>query len=102
MNSTGTAFFQYRPRRVSDLKTPHLIEQERRYRIVNVKRLSHIDYENFSEDLLADRQFLEEYPNQRAEDGVLNCILIHGCNKEDGILVVPKDGFVFFAAYYQG
>ncbi len=52
-----TAYFVNHPRRVSDLRQPHLPEAEQAYAIVQTVTLRPIDYENFSEDLLADRAF---------------------------------------------
>ena len=50
----GNAYFVLYPRRISDLQKPHHLESEKHYHIVDEIRLSSIDYENFSEDLLAD------------------------------------------------
>ena len=69
----GTAYFVNRPRRVSDLRQPHLPGAERAYTIVQTITLRPIDYENFSEDLLADRAFLTPLA-QRGE--VLQCIFV--------------------------
>ncbi len=102
MEDLRTAYFLYRPRRISDLLIPHLLEQEHPYTIVEEVRLSHIDYENFTEDLLADRAFLERYDGQLSVDGVYQCLLVREWNGANGLLVVPKDGFVFFAATIQG
>ena len=51
------AYFVYRPRRIYDLCVPHLPEQELAFEITAVKALSKLDYENLSEDLLADPSF---------------------------------------------
>ena len=53
-----TAYFVNHPRQVSDPHQPHLPEAEQAYAIVQTVTLRPIDYENFSEDLLADRAFL--------------------------------------------
>ena len=53
------AYFVYRPHRIYDLCVPHMPEQELAFEITAVKTLSKLDYENFSEDLLADRSFLD-------------------------------------------
>ena len=94
------AYFVYRPRRIYDLCVPHLPERELAFEITAVKALPKLDYENFSEDLLEDRSFL---------DGILpphstikQCILITRRNAADGILVEPDGrGFVLRAAYYS-
>ena len=100
MEDIQTAYFLYRPRRISDLLVPHLLEQEHPYTIVEEVRLSHIDYENFTEDLLADRAFLERYDGPLSVDGVYQCLLVREWSSTEGILVVPKDGFVFHASAY--
>lgn len=88
-----TAFFVYRPRRLADLCRPHLLEEETPYRIASVVRLSPIEYENFSEDLLVDREFLFH----RLPEGF--CLLIQSIGRKDGILVYPEGEFVTWAAY---
>ena len=70
MEKRQTAHFFYRPRRVSELSAPHLMEEEHPYTIVGEVTLSHIDYENFTKDLLADRAFLEQYSGPPSKDGV--------------------------------
>ncbi len=94
------AFFVRYPRRMNDLMTPHPLEAEKPFQIIEEVKLSHIDYENFSEDLLADRAFLERYHSLHTRDGALQCLLIHDWNQSDGILVVPQNGFVLSAAMY--
>ena len=74
MKEHQTAFFLHRPRRISGLLVPNLLEQEHPYTIVTEVRLSHIDYENFTEDLLADRAFLERYDGPLSADGVYQCL----------------------------
>ena len=79
---------------------PILSTARAEFMITAVKALSKLDYENFLEDLLADRSFL---------DGILpphstikQCILITRRNAADGILVEPDGrGFVLRAAYYS-
>lgn len=94
------AYFVYRPRRIYDLCVPHLPEQELAFEITAVKALSKLDYENFSEDLLADRSFLDSILPPHST--IKQCILITRRNAADGILVEP-DGrsFVLRAAYYS-
>ncbi len=69
-----TAFFVYRPRRLADLRRPHSLEEEKPYHVSGIVILSAIDYENFTEDLLADRAFLER------------------ARKADGCLLVKQEG----------
>lgn len=94
------AYFVRYPRRISDLQVPHSLEAEKPYHIVDEVRLSYIDYENFSLDLLADRVFLERYNGPHTKDGALQCLLVRYWNREDGILVVPQGGRVLYAARY--
>ena len=101
MEETRTAYFLHRPRRINDLFAPHLLEDEHPYTIVSKVKLSHIDYENFTEDLLADRAFLERYDGPLSVDGVYQCLLVRDWNHTSGVLVVPKDGFAFHVAIYQ-
>ena len=94
------AYFVYRPRRIYDLCVPHLPEQELAFEITAVKTPSKLDYENFSEDLLADRSFLDGI--LPAHSTIKQCILITRRNAADGILVEPDGrGFVLRAAYYS-
>ena len=92
-----TAYFVNHPRQVSDLRQPHLVKAEQTYLIVRTVTLRPIDYENFSEDLLADRAFLTPIVQQ---DEVRRCIFVTKHGASDGILVVPtKDEHVRCAAY---
>ena len=102
MEAHQTAYFLYRPRRISELSAPHLLEEEHPYTVVDEIKLSHIDFENFEKDLLADRAFLERYDGPLSVEGVYQCLLVREWNGANGLLVVPKDGFVFFAATIQG
>ena len=96
----GNAYFVLYPRRINDLQKPHHLEAEKHYHIVDEIRLSCIDYENFSEDLLADRAFLDHYQGPHTKDGALQCILVRYWNQTDGVLVVPQNGFILYAARY--
>ena len=116
MSLTGYAYFVSRPRVFADLFRPHLIEEERPYRIVKTVTLPAIDYENFITDLLVDRPFIEAFLPLCTAPG--DCLLIRPCFPlggkspvrtlgdrglvPDGILVIPGDGsFVASAAYYR-
>ena len=93
-----TAWFVYRPRRISDLRVPHFPEQEQPFEIVAEVCLSALDYENFTEDLLADRAFLDGRPTSSALPR--NCILVFRRAASGGVLVEPDGaGFVKYAAY---
>lgn len=86
------AFFVYHPRRIANLRVPHLIQDEHPYEIVGTVELSAIDYENFSEDLLADREFLEPYEKACGGSDIYRCVLVKRKKNTDGILVLPEDG----------
>ena len=95
-----TAYFGFRPRTFRDLRRPHLLKKEHEFRIVKTITLSCIDYENFSEDLLVDRQFIEDNAHLCGEGSVLCCLLVKPQNEKEGILVIPEEGaYVKKAAY---
>ena len=92
-----------RPRRLEDIRRPHLPARERPYEIVSRVKLRHIDYENFITDMLADRQFIEDKGEGCCSGAVMRCILVQEKGKKDGVLVVPEEGcYVMYAAYYVG
>ena len=86
MKKTGTARFISRPRRVSEIQenpgTP-----EENYRIVKTVTLRAIDYENFTEDLLIDRPFLDSYAALCRDSG--DCLYVKRRGAAEGILVFP-------------
>ena len=97
------AFFVNRPRRLDDLKRLHLVNEEKPFEIVRNVTLRAIDYKNFSEDLLADRAFLDDWNDIPTAGGAKQCIFVHRCDKPDGILVVPTEqSHVLCAAYWSG
>ena len=103
MEKTGYAYFIKRPRVLRDLIIPHLLELERPYKVAKTIRLRAIDYENFITDMLADRQFIEDYANLCEMGEHWKCILVQKCGSQDGVLVMPKDGcYVGYAAYFPG
>lgn len=91
------AFFVFRPRTVSDLSIGTGDGKWREYRIVETVRLSRMDYENFTTDLLADRQFIED--SAPLCTGPEDCLLITGMQRQQELLVIPWQGcFVRYAA----
>lgn len=91
------AFFVFRPRTVSDLSIRTADGNWREYRIVKTVRLSRIEYENFTTDLLADRQFIED--SAPLCTGSEDCLLITGKQQQQELLVIPWQGcFVRYAA----
>ncbi len=100
MKKTGTAFFVDFPRILDDLKRPHLIDAERPYEIVKTVTLGEMDYGNFCTDMLADRQFIEDCYDLCSTGPVWKCLFVHRRGKNDGVLIVPRDGcYVKYAAY---
>lgn len=103
MDIHGYAYFVERPRRLEDLQCPHLIDKERPYHTVTAVQLPKIDYENFITDMLADRQFIEDYGKRCKAGDVWECLLVQQRGRSDGVLVLPEQGcFVSWAAYYPG
>ena len=99
----GTAFFVDFPRIISDLMKPHPYKTEQPYEIVQTVTLGKIDYDNFCADMLADRQFIEDYSELCSTGPVWKCILVQQRGQKDGILVIPVDKcYVKYAAYYVG
>lgn len=98
-----TAYFVYHPRTWRELLLPHLLTAERRYEIADTVELPAIDYTNFIEDLVADRDFLdapEPVPDPAAEP--LRCLLVRMTGAREGILVIPdRSAHVLLAAFYH-
>lgn len=99
MSQNGTAYFVYSPRMLSDLLQPHDIRDEKPYRVVHTVSLSAMSYENFITDMLADRQFLEDYAKLCGEGEIWRCILVKQRGTTEGILVMPDGCYVKYAAY---
>lgn len=99
MGKRMRVYFISKPRTYRDLLKPHLPEAEREYEIVKVIELNNITYENFCEDMLVDRQFLEDNAALCEDGDALRCLLVKQRGKHEGILVVPELGAVKQAAY---
>ncbi len=103
MELHGYAYFVERPRRIEDLMVPHLVEKERPYRIVTSVQLAAIDYENFITDMLADRQFIEDYGKRCKKGDIWECLFVRRRGQSDGVLIMPEqDCYVGWAAYCSG
>ena len=97
MENHQTALFTHHPFTIEDL-----LEQPRKYEVVKTIDLGKIDYENFINDFLAERWFIEENADKChiGEDGVFYCILVRQKGKKDGVLVMPDGGdCIKWAAY---
>lgn len=101
MERTGTAYFVDFPRVVSDVKVLHAHDREKPFRIVKTISLSALSYENFCTDMLADRQFLEDYAELCEEGETWKCLFIHKLGSKDGVLVIPDGCYVKWAAYLR-
>lgn len=102
MDMTGSAYFVHRPRRMADLRVPHLPDSEQTYIIKYRVQLCKTDYDNFISDFLADRRFLEIFSPHSAESPI-PCILVRQAGQSDGVLVFPeRESYVGLAAYYPG
>ena len=100
MKDRGFAFFVRLPRTLEDLMVPHPLNRERAYEVAASVTLDVIDYENFITDMLADRQFIEDYAEKCCRGETWACILVRRTGRKDGILVMPEDGcYVGWAAY---
>lgn len=100
MSQKGTAYFVYSPRTLLDLIQPHDLRDEKPYRVVRTVSLSAMSYENFITDMLADRQFLEDFADLCGEGEVWKCILVKQKGSADGVLVVPDGCYVKYAAFF--
>lgn len=101
MKAAGRAFFVRAPRTSEDLLALHLVDDERPFEIVKHVTLAKIDYENFVEDMVADRWFIEDHAALCSRGGIWRCILVQQRGHADGVLVVPEDNcFVGWAAYF--
>lgn len=100
MKREGSAYFVEFPRILSDLQKPHLIDSEHPYEIAKTIALGKMDYDNFCTDMLADRQFIEDYYDLCGTGPVWKCLFVHQRGRADGILIVPTDDcYVKYAAY---
>jgi len=106
----GTAFFMKDARRIDDLAEfrKECIKKRKCAKLYIIEKtieLSIIDYENFTSDLLADRQFISDNLEFMFSDtdNVWHCLLIVQAGKPDtGILVESKKfEFPMYAALYQ-
>jgi len=103
MKKTSYAYFVEGPRTIEDLMALHPYELERAYEIVKKITLAGIDYENFITDMIADRQFIEDYAALCSQGEVWRCLLVKPRGHADGVLVIPADSsHVGWAAFYCG
>jgi len=101
MKPTKQAFFINKPRVLTDLMSPHFLDDEKEYEILKRIELHPIDYENFVTDFLVERDYIEDAANlDDKKNDVFKCLLISKTGNTDGVLVIPqKNGFIERAAY---
>lgn len=110
METTRQAFFINKPRAITDLMSPHFLDDEEEFFISQRIELRPIDYENFITDFLVERDYIEsaaylddEQNDKRFEEQnyVPKCLLISKTGNSDGVLVIPnKNGYIKRAAYF--
>lgn len=93
------------PRNIHELQQPLSSEKYHIYVIEKTVGIPRGEYENFIEDMVHWRQFIEDNTHlcHVDEDGVWHCVLVQAHGQPDGILVM-SDGETWtkFAAYYTG
>jgi hypothetical protein len=96
-----TAVFVKRPSRIANLLPPHLFGKEVPYEVAAIVELPKLHYENFINDLMIDRPFLDEYKKEcYILPNVWHCILVRQNGYTDGILVMTEGGdYPTWAAY---
>ena len=100
MKRGGYAYFVENPRILEDLRVPHPVEMEQQFMVVKTVRLTKIDYENFITDMLADRQFIEDYGKRCKKSEIWECLFVRRRGQSEGVLIMPEqDCFVGWAAY---
>lgn len=91
------ALFFFEPRRIDDLSPGNPGGKWMEFHIVKTICLSKIDYENFTTDLLADRQFIEDNIGLCVEQN--DCFLVSDRKHSGELLVIPWNSyFVRYAA----
>lgn len=98
------AFFVQNPRRITDLRRPHLPEEEKSFEVIHSVALKGIDYENFCQDMTVSRDYLEAVTAKSDLSAVSRCVLVYARKEPEasGVLVIPTaNGYVGFAAYIQ-
>ena len=71
--------------------------------LIDEVQLTAINYENFITDMLADRQFIEDYGKRCKKGEVWECLFVRRRGQTEGVLIMPEQGcFVGWAAYCSG
>lgn len=98
-----SAYFVKHPRTIQDLQVLHLQNRERPFEIIKEIVLNSIDYENFTMDMVADREFLENSFSLCSVGNPMKCLFVREHTGHHGILVVPdpkSPAYVLWAAIF--
>lgn len=99
MKEITKAFFVKRPRVFEDLIAPGIPKSLKPYKVVKTILLDSVDYENFITDMLADRQFIEDYAPLCSQKEIWCCLLVRRRGFHTGVLIMPERGcYVGYAA----
>ncbi len=102
MRIEGIAKFRFKPRRIDELQENDGIWESRAYEVVKVITLSGMDFENFTQDMVADRLFIEENAELCKAASGRGCLLVKGRRRKESVLVLPDGGcHVLAAAMYS-
>ena len=93
-------YFVFRPRRMEDLLPGNKNGKWQEFQIVKTIHLGKLDFENFANDLLVDRQFIED--NAVLCQQPNDCLLVTTRAHTNELLILPwKGSYVRFAALRQ-
>ena len=99
MKEIKKASFVKRPRVFEDLTAPDIPKRSKAYRVIKTIILDSIDYENFVTDMLADRQFIEDFAPLCSQKDIWLCLLVRRRGAHIGVLVMPeRECYVGYAA----
>ena len=99
------AYFSRKACNIKELKDVFGKGKSSRYEIEAIVALEPLEYESFSNNLLADQIFIEENIKHMYvdDDDVWHCILVIAKGAREGILV-ESEGYFFarYSSYYAG
>lgn len=90
MKKNKKASFVKHPRVFEDLVTPHIAKRLEAYRVAKTIILDSVDYENFVTDMLADRQFIDDFAPLCSRKDIWLCLLVRRRGAHIGVLVMPE------------
>lgn len=99
MKEIKKASFVKRPRVFENLIAPGIPKRSEAYRVAKTIILDSVDYENFITDMLADRQFIDDFAPLCSRKDIWLCLLVRRRGAHIGVLVMPERGcYVGYAA----